>query len=242
MGKREFVNHVREQTSKSRFMPKAMCRAAAGACMIALLTPSLARAEATSSTAQQLGNQAQLAAVDSIATQIAMIRTAAEQWVSDNITSTWNVSQSTTANPFGTSPPVLLYVGPNSSLCGAPAVTSKTVDLVASGFVNANYLAPYSGEYCAMVYPNSGSAMQTGPVGPNGGTNIVPVSTVVAYFVAGASTDSENILHNETSDYAVSHIAPLLQNNFSQGGTVQKYTPVITNSGIGPSTWQGAQP
>lgn len=220
----------------------SLWRAIKGAAILGLLAPGLADAASTSSTAQQSSSQAQLSAVDSIATQIAILRSAAEQWATVNITSTWNQSQSTTANPFGTNPPALLYVGPHPSLCGAPAVTSQTIDLIAAGFVTPNFSTPYSGEYCAMIYPNSGSATQAGPVGANGGTDIVPVTTVLAYFVAGSSADPAEILHNATSDYAISHIAPLLQNNFAQGGTVQKYTPVITNAGTGASTWQGAQP
>ena len=237
------MSKMLDVTRGCRFASAAtLCALAVSAILGGFLAPELAHADATTATAQQSNNQAQLAAVDSIATQIAIVRTAAEQWASVNITGGWNQSQSIAASAFGTNPPTLLYVGPNKGLCGAPSVTSQSVDLVAAGFVTSNFSAPYSGEYCAMVYPESGTATGSGPVGPNGGTNLIPVTTVLAYFVAGSSKDSEEILQNATSDYAVSHIAPLLQNNFAEGGTVQKYTPVITNSGTGASSWQGAQP
>ena len=208
-----------------------------------LACPATSRAGSPSSSAQDANNQAQLSAVDSLTSQLALFRNATEQWVSVNVTSAWNENQSLTAKPFGTYPPILLYVGATPALCGAPATTSQTVNLQSAGFVTANFSAPYSGEYCAMIYPNSGVGTQSGPIGANGGTNDVSVTSVIAYFVAGTSSDTEEqLLQNSSSDYTVSHIAPLLSGNFSAGGYTIKYTPKISNSGTAASEWQEVQP
>ena len=211
--------------------------------LLALTWGGRAAADSVDASAQGASEQAKIAAVDSIATQIAMFRNAAEQWVSANVVNdAWNQNQSLAPHPFGTYAPILLYSGSNNALCGAPAGTAQSINLVAAGYITANYTAPYSGEYCAMIYPDSGTGNVPGPVGPNGGSDTVPVTTVLAYFVAGTNTDPEEILHGATSDFTVSHVGGLLAGNFAAGGSVKKFTPVITNSGTGNSAWQIVNP
>jgi hypothetical protein len=209
-----------------------------------LLGPAVAAAQTFSAPAQQSTEQDQSAAVDSLASWTAMFTTASEQWVSANVTGdVWNQASSTSPNSFGTYPPILLYAGSTPALCGAPAATSQEVNLSTAGYLPANFGAAYSGEYCAMVYPDSGTATQSGPVGSTGGTLLVPASTVLAYFVADVpTTNAEDLLQHAPSQYVVSRLANLMEKNFAGGGTAEKYAPVISNSGQSSSTWTAVSP
>ena len=173
-----------------------------------------------------------------------MFQTAAQQWASTEITGdSWNQSESTLPFSFGTYPPVLLYAGPNVSLCGAPAAVSQQVDLVQAGFLPSNFAAAYSGEYCAMIYPDSGTVQGSGPIGANGGTNLVAASTALIYFVAGTATDSEGILQNAPAQFVTSHLGSVLASHFSGSGTVMEYTPPSGAGGAaGGTTWQSSSP
>ncbi len=204
---------------------------------------SVACAQSVDASSQEANDRAKTAAVDSLASWTAVFQTAAQQWVSKNLTGdTWNISSTTTPNSFGTYPPVLLYAGANSNLCGAPLQVVQTVNLVSAGYLPSNFDAAYSGEYCAVVYPDSGTATVAGPVGSEGGTDRVAATTILAYFVAGATTDGEGLLSNSTGQDVVSHLAPLLGQNFAAGGTTLKYAPTITNGGTSASTWVTVQP
>jgi hypothetical protein len=221
------------------------CRHIGAAVIALMLSSNFALAQTTSTQAIQSNEQEKSAAVDSLASWTAIFQNAAEQWTSANITSdAWNVSSSTTPNSFGTYLPILLYAGNASALCGAPANTSQSVNLITAGYLPPNFAASYSGEYCAMVYPDSGTAtVSTLSVsGSTGGTDLGPVSTVLAYFVAGSATDNENLLKNSPDQYVVAHLAPLLAKNYAAGGNAMKYIPGITSQGSANSSWTSVQP
>jgi len=212
--------------------------------LVATLSPELVIAQSVTSPAVQSNEQSETSSVDSIAALTAMFKSAAEQWVANNVTNDpWNSADSTTPSAFGTYSPIFLYAGPNTALCGAPAAATQWVNLVTSDYLPANFTPPYSGEYCAIIYPDSGTSSVTGPVGANGGTTLVPVSSVLAYFVEGSNTEDETTLSNSESPYVIAHLAPLIAQNYAAGGQVFKYSPTISNGGgTSTPTWQSVTP
>jgi hypothetical protein len=223
-----------------------------GLIQVAILISALAFAEAARSAspespATQANQQAVDAAVDSLSTNFAMFQTAAQQWVASNLTGDgWNNSQTLTAYAFGTYAPILLYAGSGTiSQCGAPSAVTTSYNLVAAGFLPTGFSPAYSGEYCAIVYPDSGTTNISGPVGPNGGSTLAPASTLNVYVVATAgSTPLEGILDPSTAMYAVNHLGTLIAEHYAGGGQVKKFTPTYTSNGTnnGQYAWQGVQP
>lgn len=214
--------------------------AAAVAAGIAVLPPAALAQGAGGSVSrnQQIsGSNAKVAGVQSMATDIAIWQYAVQKWATNTAPPcpsgqcSWNQSDSTTAVPSSQHTAqgqnMLLYAGPNQSLCDAAAYgitrTSQKIDMgQQSGYLPNGFGSnpPYQGEYCAIVEPNTGTAPnpQSTTTGATG-TDLVPISTVIAYFVAGTKTAPGGLVSSLPSDYAAAQSGHAIASHFSGGGS-----------------------
>jgi hypothetical protein len=175
-----------------------------GAVLAITALPGSANASSLSELNAQSLATARQAAQANLANQMAVWEFAAQKWASDSLYPTLQkAGVSTTKSPF---PPVLLYDG-NESLCAASSITSHAVNFTGatmtsngkSHFLPTNFLPPYQGAYCAMVYGGLGTAHVNGKAYPG--------ADVLAYFVPGEEDSHSPILKDLPASSAAMDMA-----------------------------------
>jgi hypothetical protein len=150
--------------------------AVAGVSSLVFMTTAYA---ATGQSGQRASEAAHHAVISTIALQLMAFDYAAQEWATAH-GSAWNVPDS--SNLAGGAP-ILLYVG-QSNLCGAPAGTGQTINMVSPAtYLPPDFQVPLNGALCAMVYPNTATSGQSGQSAY--GSNVVGDTLVMGYFVPG---------------------------------------------------------
>lgn len=226
------------QSRRRRSLPLSMTAAVLALGMAVPAAWAQGNGGGVSRNQQITGSNAKIAGVQSLAADIAIWQYAVQKWATNTAPAchngggcdTWN--QNDSASPVPSSihvsqgQNVLLYAGPDRALCNAAAmgVTSgaQMVDMTQQpGYLPNGFGSnpPYAGEYCAVIEPNTGTATnpQSTVTGPTG-TNLVPISTVVAYFVAGSKTAQQGLVSSVPSDYATAQSGHSIARHFAGGG------------------------